>query len=298
MKFTNKFNLPQTFVNVIHRPTYSKGKAHISATEIINSPRIVQLKKKYWDEIEQDASEMVWSLFGSAVHNILEHGKGDNHVVEERLHLEFEGWRISGAIDLQEVEPNGTITISDYKVTGAWAVMNEKDDWHRQLNIYAWMVEKVKKVPVGKLQIIAIIRDWSARDAQTKENYPNSPVATIDIPLWSFEEREQFMTKRIYDHGTALFEMETDGDLPDCTAEEMWEKKTSYALKKDGNVRAKSVHETQEAAEEALVKALGTAKKNEGFSIEIRQGERTRCKGYCQVAPFCNQYQNYMKEMP
>ena len=298
MKFTNKFNLPQTFVNVIHRPTYSKGKAHISATEIINSPRIVQLKKKYWDEIEQDASEMVWSLFGSAVHNILEHGKGDNHVVEERLHLEFEGWRISGAIDLQEVEPNGTITISDYKVTGAWAVMNEKDDWHRQLNIYAWMVEKVKKVPVGKLQIIAIIRDWSARDAQTKENYPNSPVATIDIPLWTFEEREAFMTKRIYEHGTALFEMETDGDLPDCTAEEMWEKKTSYALKKDGNVRAKSVHETQEAAEEALVKALGTAKKNEGFSIEIRQGERTRCKSYCQVASFCNQYQNYLKEMP
>jgi hypothetical protein len=298
MKFTNKFNLPQTFVNVIHRPTYSKGKAHISATEIINSPRIVQLKKKYWDEIEQDASEMVWSLFGSAVHNILEHGKGDNHVVEERLHLEFEGWRISGAIDLQEVEPNGTITISDYKVTGAWAVMNEKDDWHRQLNIYAWMVEKVKKVPVGKLQIIAIIRDWSARDAQTKENYPNSPVATIDIPLWTFEEREKFMTKRIYEHGTALFEMETDGDLPECTAEEMWEKKTSYALKKDGNVRAKSVHETQEAAEEALVKALGTAKKNEGFSIEIRQGERTRCNSYCQVAPFCNQYQNYLKEMP
>jgi hypothetical protein len=298
MKFTNKFNLPQTFVNVIHRPTYSKGKAHISATEIINSPRIVQLKKKYWDEIEQDASEMVWSLFGSAVHNILEHGKGDNHVVEERIHLEYEGWRISGAIDLQEVEPNGTITISDYKVTGAWAVMNEKDDWHRQLNIYAWMVEKVKKVPVGKLQIIAIIRDWSARDAQTKENYPNSPVATIDIPLWTFEEREQFMTKRIYDHGTALFEMETDGDLPDCTPEEMWEKKTSYALKKDGNVRAKSVHETQEAAEEALIKALSVAKKNEGFSIEIRQGERTRCKSYCQVAPFCSQYQNYMKEMP
>jgi hypothetical protein len=106
------------------------------------------------------------------------------------------------------------------------------------------------------------------------------------------------MTKRIYEHGTALFEMETDGDLPDCTAEEMWEKKTSYALKKDGNVRAKSVHETQEAAEEALVKALGTAKKNEGFSIEIRQGERTRCKSYCQVSSFCNQYQNYMKEMP
>ena len=297
MKLTNKFNLPQTFVNVIDRPTYSKGKAHISATEIINSPRIVQLKKKYWNEIEQDASEMVWSLFGSAVHNILEHGKDDHHIVEERLHLVFEGWHISGAIDLQEVEPNGTTTISDYKVTGAWAVMNEKDDWHRQLNIYAWLVEKAKNVKVGKLQIIAIIRDWSARDAATKEGYPPSPVATIDIPLWTFEEREAFITKRIYDHGSALFEMETDGELPECNAEEMWEKKTSYALKKDGNVRAKSVHETMEDAEKALAKAEESAKKSEKFSIEIRQGERTRCKNYCQVAPFCNQYKEYMSTM-
>jgi hypothetical protein len=297
MKFTNKFNLPQTFVNVIHRPTYSKGKAHISATEIINSPRIVQLKKKHWDDIEQDASEMVWSLFGSAVHNILEHGKDKNHIVEERLNIEFEGWKISGAIDLQELEPNGTMTVSDYKVTGAWAVMNEKDDWHRQLNIYGWLVEKVKKVPVGKLQIIAIIRDWSARDAASKEGYPQSPVATIDIPLWTFEEREAFITKRIYDHGTALFEMETDGEMPDCTPEEMWEKKTSYALKKDGNVRAKSVHETLEDAEKALAKSEETAKKNEKFAIEVRQGERTRCRSYCQVSPFCTQYQNYLKEI-
>jgi len=236
-------------------------------------------------------------LFGSAVHNILEHGKDDHHIVEERIHLQFEGWHISGAIDLQEVEPNGTTTISDYKVTGAWAVMNEKDDWHRQLNIYAWLVEKAKKVKVGKLQIIAIIRDWSARDAATKENYPPSPVATIDIPLWTFEEREAFITKRIYDHGTALFEMETDGDLPSCTAEEMWEKKTSYALKKDGNVRAKSVHESQEEAEKALAKAEESAKKGDKFVIEIRQGERTRCRNYCQVAPFCDQYKNYLSTM-
>jgi len=290
MKFTNKFNLPQTFVNVIHRPTYSKGKAHISATEIINSPRIVQLKKKYWNEIEQDASEMVWSLFGLAVHNILEHGKDDHHVVEERLHIEFEGWKISGAIDLQEIEPNGTVSISDYKVTGAWAVMNQKDDWHRQLNIYAWLVESVKKMPVGKLQIIAIIRDWSARDAAAKEHYPQSPVATIDIPLWSFEEREAFMTKRILDHANALFEMETDGELPECNGEDMWEKQTTYAVKKPDGVRAKSVHNTLEEAQHALNQV-------KGYQIEVRQGERTRCKNYCEVSRFCTQYQNYLKEI-
>jgi hypothetical protein len=52
-----------------------------------------------------------------------------------------------------------------------------------------------------------------------------------------------------------------------------------------------------EDAEKALAKAEESAKKSEKFSIEIRQGERTRCKNYCQVAPFCNQYKEYMSTM-
>ena len=73
MRLTNKFNLPQTFLNVLDRPTYSKGGANISATQLLNSPKIVALTKKYDDEIEQDASEMVWSIIGTAIHGVLEH---------------------------------------------------------------------------------------------------------------------------------------------------------------------------------------------------------------------------------
>ena len=140
MKLTNKFELPETFINAIQRPQYDKGDSQISATEILNSPRIVQLKRKHWDELEQDAADMVWSLFGSAVHEILQHGKSEHHIVEQRIFTEFHGWKISGAIDLQEVYEDGII-VSDYKVTGAWAVMNEKQDWHNQLNVYAWLIE-------------------------------------------------------------------------------------------------------------------------------------------------------------
>ena len=285
MKLTNKFNLPQTFVNVITRPTYTKGKSNISATELLNSPRIVQLKRKHWDDIEQDASEMVWSLFGSACHAILEHGKDDHHIVEERLFAEIDDWHISGAIDLQEVYEDG-ITVSDYKVTGAWAVMNEKQDWHNQLNIYAWFVEYVKKVPVKKLQIIAIIRDWAAREVGRREGYPESPIATIDIPVWSMEERTAYVRSRIALHNEAFFEAETGGEIRECTPEEMWEKPTMYAVKKEGGVRAKSVHSNREEAEAAL-----PAK---GYFIEVREGDRTRCANYCQVAKFCNQYQEYL----
>lgn len=287
MKLTNKFNLPQTFVNVIHRPTYSKGESHISATELLNSPRIVQLKHQHWDNLEQDASEMVWQLFGSAVHSILEHGKDDNHVIEQRLFTEYEGWTISGQIDLQEVHPDG-ISLSDYKVTGAWAVMNEKADWHNQLNVYAWLVRRVKNVKVKSLHIIAIIRDWSARDAQTKEGYPPSPIATIDIPLWTDEQQEAYIKTRLNLHNEAYFATHAGGDMPECTPEDMWEKPTTYAVKKEGGVRAKSVHATREEAEAALPP--------KGYFVEVREGERTRCKSYCQVAPFCSQYQTYLKE--
>ena len=293
MKLTNRNDLPETIINIIKRPEYNKGKSNMSVTELLNSPRIVQLKRKHWNDLTEDASDMVWSIFGTAIHKVLEHGKDDHHIVEERIHIILDGMHISGAIDLQEVTPDGII-LSDYKTTSAWAVMNEKQDWHNQLNSYAYLVEAAKKVPVQKSQIVAIVRDWNRREAQYKEGYPKAPITVIDIPVWPFAEREAYVRKRISLHGDAFFEMETGGEMPECTPEEMWEKQTTYALKKDGNIRAKSVHETREAADTALAAATEKAKKGEKFLIEVREGGRTRCESFCQVAPYCQQHQAYL----
>jgi hypothetical protein len=290
MKLTNNYNLPETFINVIKRPQYSRGKAQISVTEILNSPRIVQLRQKHMEEITEDAADMVWSLFGSAVHNILQHGKGDNQIVEERLHVDFNGWHISGALDLQEVTPNG-IGIRDYKVTSAWAVQQDKKEWVEQLNLYAWLVEKVKFIKVTDLQIIGIVRDWSRREASVKEGYPQAPIVTVDIPLWDMETREKFVIDRLSKHNEAVFNMGMGDDVEECTPEEMWEKPTVYAVRKIGGVRAKSLHGTKEKADAELVTL--NAKKAD-YEIEVREGGRTRCEGFCQVAPFCNQYQQYL----
>lgn len=288
MKLTNKYNLPQTFVNVLQRPTYTKGKAHLSATEIINSPRIVQLKKIHWDNLEEDVADKVWAIFGTAIHSVLELGKDEHHVIEQRLHANVDGWDISGAIDLQRIEDDGII-VADYKTTGVWAVMNEKSDWEQQLNIYAWLVEKVKKVPVKKLEIIAIIRDWSRRDAQVKEGYPEAPIKVIDVPLWTFEQRENFIKERIQLHSNALFATETSDDLPECTPSEMWEKPAFWAVRKIGNKRATAVLDTEDKAL-AKIEELG-----KGYEIEFRPGERTRCANFCQVRDFCNQWKEYNK---
>ena len=289
MKLTNKFNIPQTFMNVLDRPTYSKGKAHLSVTQLLNSPKIVALTKKFEDEIEQDASDMVWSIFGSAVHNILEHGKDENHIVEQRIHKEYEGWHISGAIDLQVVN-NAGIDVKDYKTTTIWAVMNEKVEWEIQLNIYAGLVEDVKKIPVTSVGIVAIIRDWNRRESTTREGYPEAPIKELPIRLWSKEERDAFISNRIALHSACEFALETDGELPDCTPEEMWEKPTVWAVKKIGNKRAHSLYETPELAIAAMTD-LG-----DKYDVEVRKGERTRCINFCPVNTWCTQYQTYVKE--
>jgi hypothetical protein len=173
--------------------------------------------------------------------------------------------------------------------------MNEKADWKHQLNIYAHLVEKVKKIPVTKMSIVAIIRDWSAREAQ-KDGYPQAPIVTIPIKVWYPEAREQFIQSRLTAHSSAMFEADTEGTLPECSSDEMWEKPSTWAIKKEGGVRAKSVHSSVEEANAALAEAEKSAKKNEKFAIEIRPGERTRCKSYCQVSKFCSQFQTYLKE--
>jgi hypothetical protein len=288
MKLTNKFNIPQTFINVLDRPTYSKGKAHLSVTQLLNSPKIVALTKKFEDQIEQDASDMVWSIFGSAVHNVLEHGKDENHIVEQRIHKVYEGWNISGAIDLQVVNENG-IDVKDYKTTTVWAVMNEKIEWEVQLNIYAALVEDVKKIPVTSVGIVAIIRDWNRRESTTREGYPEAPIKEIPIRLWSKEERDQYIADRIALHSACEFAIETEGDLPDCTPDEMWEKQTTYAIKKVGNKRAFKVYDNEKDALDAVKDMEKT------YEIEVRPGERTRCTSFCPVNTWCNQYQNYIK---
>jgi hypothetical protein len=289
VKLTNRYNLPDTFINVIQRPTYSRGSSEISVTEILSPPQLVLLRRRHADEIEVDAADQVWALFGSAVHNILEHGKDDHHVVEERLHTTFDGWSISGQIDLQEYQPDGSVIISDYKVTSAWAVQQEKTEWVDQLNMYAWLIERVKSVPVTGLKIVGIIRDWSRREAAIKDSYPQAPIVVLDIPLWSENDRETFVTSRLRLHNEANFAA-VSGKMPECTPEEMWEKPTTYAVMKEGGKRAKKVFLFKQEAEAFLADQKGA------HYVETREGGRTRCEGFCQAAPFCKQWENYRKE--
>jgi hypothetical protein len=288
MKITNNFGLPQPFVNVAKKPSYSKGKAHISATGLLNSPKILSLMKKFDDELEQDVMDMIPQMMGTAFHNMLEQGFDNENIIEQRFFAEIDGWKISGAVDLQVEDKNG-LHIKDYKTTSVWAVMNDKPEWEQQLNIYAWLFEQNKKEKVQSLEIVAILKDWSTSEAKRKPDYPQNRAVMVPIRLWSTEEQEKFIKDRIAKHSACEFAMETGSQLPDCTPEEMWEKPAVWALIKQGNTRAKSLHDSPASAEEAKKEA------GSGYDIQIRQGERTRCKDYCLVSKWCQQYKDYLE---
>jgi len=292
MKITNKFNVPETLVALASRDYYTKGQSDYSVTEIISPPRIQRLRRKHFEEIEQDVSDMLWMLLGTALHVVAERSEVSGHTNEERLSAGVNGIILSGAIDLQKDEADG-ITITDYKFTSAWALMNDKPEWEQQQNIYKYLVERVKKKPVKGLKICALIRDWSRRDAQNKPDYPQAPIQMVDIPMWTFDRTEAFIKERVELHRDSKVSADWGEELPLCTEEERWVRQTTYAVKKDGRKTAIRVFDTQDEAD-ALLKEM--PEKDKGF-IEIRKGEAVRCTGnYCGVSQWCSQYQATLKE--
>jgi hypothetical protein len=292
MKITNKFNVPETLVALANRDYYSKGKSDYSVTEIISPPRIQRLRRKHFDEIEQDVSDMLWMLLGTALHVVAERSEVEGHTNEERLSVGIDDIILSGAIDLQKNDADGTV-ITDYKFTSAWALMNDKPEWEQQQNIYKYLVERTKRTPVKKLEICALIRDWSRREAMVKPSYPQAPIQILDIPMWTHDRTEAFIKERIEMHRDSKVKADWDEELPLCTEEDRWIRETKYAVKKEGRKTAVRVLDSEQEAKDLLATMPD---KDKGF-IEIRKGEAVRCTGnFCGVSQWCTQYQASLKE--
>ena len=303
MRITNKFGMPQPFVDFAINDKYSKGKADISVTSLIDSPKIKLMKEVYNDKIEVDAVDMVWALFGTAVHSVLESSNpyprvghpSEKHINEERLYSNINGWVLSGAIDRQEIKEDH-ITIVDYKVTSVWSVIYGKPEWENQLNCYAYLVNDknaFNKSKVTNLKICAILRDWNRRDAERKEDYPKAPIVFVDIPMWDEKKLKDYIEKRISLHQEAQIEYDLNETFGLCSNEEMWKKNDTWAVKKKGQKRALRVLDSEEEAIKYIDWHNETDKaytKKTYLEIEFRSGEFTRCGNYCSVADFCNQY--------
>jgi len=284
MKITNNYGLPESFVAFAKADRYSSGAADISVTGLIDSPRVRVLRRENAGEAETDVVDMVWALFGTAVHHVLEASSdGEKVIQEERLFAEIGGWTVSGAIDHQEII-DGKVQITDYKVTGAYSVIFGKQEWELQQNCYAHLVRLTKGLEVSAIRICAIIRDWNRRKAMMEPEYPKTPVVVIDLPLWSAERAHAYMLERVALHQNADMMFDLKGEEPLCSDEERWLRGEKWAVMKGSAKRAAKLCNTEQEA----IEYVGT---DNALRVEHRPGEYVRCDGdYCGVAEFCSQY--------
>jgi hypothetical protein len=227
-----------------------------------------------WDNIVVDVDDFILSGFGSAWHLYLSQFApqvtSGIWYSEQTLTTECEGLVLTGTIDLRSAEG----TIEDYKVTSCWSMVFGTPEWEQQLNVYALLCE-VNNIHIHSLAINAFLRDWNKNDAiKYAPKYPERPFYRLEIPLWSFEQRKQFVHERITDHLKGPRE---------CTPEEKWQRPTTWAVIKGHNYRASRVLDSESDAHKWLNKQA----KPELFHIECRPGSCRRCEDYCFCRSVC-----------
>jgi len=103
MRITNEMGLPQPFVSAVEKEYTYKPKRY-SVTSILKGPREAILQRRHDDEITSDVSDMVWALFGTAVHSVLENAQEtDDQLKENKIVVEMpNGYELSGIFDLYD----------------------------------------------------------------------------------------------------------------------------------------------------------------------------------------------------
>ena len=282
MILTNQHNLPETFRNAVRflekvRKPIDEKRNSISVTRLIDSPRIVQLQKRYGHSLTTDVTDQLWALLGSALHQVLAwNSENEDVMTEQRMSVEVNGWEVSGQFDRFDTSIG---LLFDYKVTSVYGVINGvKPEWENQLNVLRYILS-LNQYRVDRLEIIAVLRDWQSAQALRDPTYPKIPVVRLDVPVWDLIEAEDYIVSRVRLHQKAA----SDENLPECTPSERWEKSPMFAVVKPGRARALRVFDNRKEAESLIEVTPGS-------ELRIRTGEAIRCERFCPCASVCDQY--------
>ena len=308
MRIANRQNLPELLVvaaEAVTRAPYPWPT--VSVTEIIGPVRVAMLRRRHWDELEEDVVDRVPSLLGLGVHWILQHANRPDlaALTEETLEIERRGFTVRGHPDLYM----GSV-LSDWKVVGiASYFRGVKTEWAWQLNLYAHMLEE-NGFPVRGLEDIPILRDWMVSKARYDAGYPQAMVQRHPVAMKGRGVVEAYLDARLdaFERAYVL----PDDALPECEAvEERWQSSPRWAVKREGAkvaVRHGNFGSPEEAqalitrllAEEAAAPAGKRKRKQTPYIIEERPSVPNRCvkdpAGYCGVRDFCSWWRAHKAE--
>lgn len=284
-KITNKKGLPEQLVRAVERE-YTYQDKRYSITSLLDTHRILQLKRRHHDELSQDVGDMIWMIFGSGIHKAIEDaGVEPGQHAEKRLEYQFGDYTLSGIVDF--IDENKELVL-DWKTTSVWNYIykSSHDKWLKQLQLSALLWFKNTGQWIQKGQIGALLKDYKKKPFP-EEGYPDSELQIIEFDLGSPTDIEEWVIQTFDD--IALMETFDDHELPLCTPEERWNTGDKWAVIEKGKKRATRVYDNEEEATEHVSSAFSIGVKME---IDFRPGEDKRCKDYCPVKAFCTYGRN------
>lgn len=285
---TNKLGLPQPFVEAATGDRHRQPRRY-SVTEVLGGTCEAVLKRRHAGEQDEDVSDRVWAILGTAVHKVLQEAQaGPGQLQENWLSVEVgDGYELSGIFDLYDGD---TGTVTDYKTCSVWkATVGDFSDWRLQVLLYCWMLRE-SGFKANNGEVVAIMRDHNKRKARTESGYPKHPVIRIG---WSFTEDD-------FDKARAMIaewfsrvreqELRDDSRLEPCSERERWHKPEKWAVMRKGQKRAVRLYQSEEDARKRADSENRQARDRgevERHYVERRPGEDTKCESYCPVAAFC-----------
>lgn len=284
---TNRLNLPQPFVDAVTSKHEYKPHRY-SVTEILGGTCEAILKRRHHGEQDEDVSDRIWVLLGSAVHKVLEEAEATDTQLQENwlsVPVGDNGYELSGIFDLYD---DSTKTVTDWKTCAVWKIIfGDFEDWRKQTLAYCWMLRHLG-IDAERGEIVAIMRDHNMRKARTDRDYPQHPVHRMG---WDFTEKDlSEIESDIYAWFAEVMHEETleDAYLNPCSPEQRWHKDDKWAVMRKGQKRAVKLFDSRDNALE-FVDWLADQPSNKGkpLYIEERKGEDTKCESYCSVSEFC-----------
>lgn len=211
---------------------------------------------------------------------------------EKKMLFTVEGKTISGTADKYDPKNGGVIT--DYKFLKTYGAMSPDTlkKYKKQLNLYGFGLRE-NGIEASRGKLIFVLKDWSRGMVGKKKDYPQTPVIVHDFPLLEQENLRPWVTKLVKDHIAA-----DNGEVRECTDEEMWKREDVFKVKKVGGKNAlpgAANFTTLQEARDWIASVDGKYDPSE-LDIEEIPGSRARCEDYCAVSHVCPQYQSFLKE--
>ena len=303
MKWTTTLPPPvgDALVRALTRDPYDAGDSWISATRLVAPPLIIRLEAEHGDEVEQDVTEGLWSLFGSAVHHVLASriGREAGYLIEQRVGHVYGERKLTAAVDM--FDP-ATATVIDWKVTSAWSLVfaaredpasgGVKPEWEGQLNVEAALL-RANGHPVEHLANALILRDWTesqAARAGEDDPYPQSAVVVLPVALWELDAADHYIAKRMALHAACREAAAANVGQFLCSPEERWARPTTWKVFKNANKIAErgSVTTDEARAFEMRDRLARQGRPSDKYRVERVQGDDSvRCRRYCRVRQWC-----------